>query len=314
MVTNAHCHPAAAIVQARPAGLPADWLVPDWPAPAHVHALFTTRAGGVSEGGYTSMNLGRHVGDAPHAVAQNRERLAATLQTITPGAQPVFLNQVHGTDCAQLSNNVPGGSALDAAITSEPGVVCTIMVADCLPVLLADRAGLVVGAAHAGWRGLAGGVLEALFRRFMPLAQAEYAQNAMKTIAYQHPLCPDDLMAWLGPCIGPAAFEVGAEVRAAFCAEDADAEQHFTAGGDGQYFADLPGLARRRLTALGVTAVYGNDGSDAWCTSRQASRFFSHRRDGVRTVSADGTSVGGDAGRVAGTGRMAACIWLGGGL
>lgn len=291
---NAHCDPAAAPLQG---GIPADWLVPNWPAPAHVHALCTTRVGGVSVGAYASMNLGSHVGDAAQAVAANRQRLAEALGAITPGAKPVLMQQVHGSDCVQLTANTPDGEPWDAAVSTEPGVVCTIMVADCLPVLLTDTQGRAVGAAHAGWRGLAGGVLEALIQRFRPIALAGCALPAIKTGANHG---ADELLAWLGPCIGPGAFEVGPEVRAAFCDVDAGAAPLFIAHGNGKYLADLPGLARRRLAALGVTRVYGNDGSDAWCTVRQASRFFSHRRDGGVLSSG-----------VTGTGRMAACIWLG---
>ena len=301
MAKNVHCDPVAADSQASRAGIPADWLVPQWPAPAQVHALCTTRAGGVSEGGYASMNLGTHVGDAPQAVARNHERLAAAINGITHGARPVFLKQVHSSDCTQLSTSSPDGAACDAVVTHEPGVVCTIMVADCLPVLLTDTAGRAVGAAHAGWRGLAGGVLETFVDTFMPLAHMERALPAIKNAA---DINANELLAWLGPCIGPSAFEVGPEVRAAFCAADAGAEQCFAPQGGGKFLADLAGLARRRLRALGVTQIYGNDGSEVWCTVRQASRFFSHRRDG--SVTGIGTGSG-----VTGTGRMAACIWLG---
>lgn len=304
MAEIAHCHPAEARPHETPADAPVDWLVPDWPAPAWVHALCTTRAGGVSQGGYASMNLGDHVGDEPHAVSRNREQLAAALQRITPGTRPVFLNQVHGTHCAQLSNASPDGAACDAAIATQPGAACTIMVADCLPILLTDTLGRAVAAAHAGWRGLAGGVLESLFTRFRPLSQEGQAPQAMKNIANIKGIGTGDLLVWLGPCIGPGAFEVGEEVRNAFCAADAGADRHFTPCGDHQYLADLSGLARRRLAALGVSQVYGNDGSDGWCTVRQASRFFSHRRDGSRVSAGDGLAV-------TGTGRMAACIWLG---
>lgn len=249
------------------------------------------------------MNLGDHVGDAPQAVAHNRARLAAALHGITPGTRPVFLNQVHGTDCAQLPQTTPDGTRWDAAVCTAPGAACTIMVADCLPVLFTDTQGRAVGAAHAGWRGLAGGVLEALLTQFVAPRQIDIAQNAMKKIAAQSEIDPGAVLAWLGPCIGPTAFEVGQEVHDAFCAADAGAGRYFTACGHGKFFADLPGLARRRLTALGVFRIYGNDGSDAWCTVRQASRFFSHRRDGRRAGAGDGLGV-------VGTGRMAACIWL----
>ena len=283
----------------------ADWLRPQWPAPAHVHALCTTRAGGVSAAPYNSLNLGDHVGDAPAAVQANRAVLQAALAHTTPGAQAVFLQQVHGTQVAQLRADLPDGTCADACTSARAGQVCTIMVADCLPVLLTDRQGHAVAAAHAGWRGLAGtggeGVLESVFKDFSALALAGWAQAAIKKEADQ-PTAVDaasiaaDTLAWLGPCIGPQAFEVGSEVRAAFCDHDNAAAQHFQARGAGKYNADLAGLARQRLHALGITQVYGNDSSAPWCTVGNASRFFSHRRDGA-TLGASG--------------RMAACIWLG---
>ncbi len=272
--------------------MPVDWLRPDWPAPAHVYALCTTRAGGSSTGAYASMNLGAHVGDLPVAVAANRARLAAALQTATPGARPVLLHQVHGAQAVQLSGAMPDGAAADAAWADAAGLACTIMVADCLPVLFTDRLGRRVAAAHAGWRGLAGGVLEEILKVFRPPALDGISSSAINAVARD----ASEVLAWLGPCIGPSAFEVGEEVRAAFCKNDAAAEQHFAAQGGGKFLADLPALARQRLAVWGVTQVVGNDGSDAWCTFSQPSRFFSHRRDG---------NIGG------GTGRMAACIWLG---
>ena len=259
---------------------PPDWIVPDWPAPPGVRAVFTTRAGGVSEGPWASMNLGDHVGDAPVAVAANRAFLAKAI-----GAQPVFLQQVHGTRTVGLDGTDPDGvPCADACTGTLPGLACTVMVADCLPVLLTDRAGRQVAAAHAGWRGLADGVLEAALERFGAPAGAAGWLPAM------------DLIAWLGPCIGPGAFEVGDEVRAAFVARQAAAADCFrpVAGSPGKWWADLAGLARQRLAAAGVPAVYGNDGGAGWCTVSNPSRFFSHRRD---------------AGRLGSSGRMAACIW-----
>lgn len=257
--------------------LPAAWLRPDWPAPPHVHAVFTTRSGGVSAPPFDSFNLGDHVGDDPLAVATNRAALSKAT-----GAHPVFLKQVHGTAVADLDHAPPDGTEADACITSRRQVAATIMVADCLPVLLTDVQGHAVAAAHAGWRGLAGqggdGVLEttvAALRRRVGLGS--------------------ELLAWLGPCIGPTAFEVGAEVREAFCASDAGAAGCLRPGAPGKFWADLPGLARRRLAAQGITQVHGNDGSLPWCTVSQPSVFFSHRRD---------------AGRLGSTGRLAACIWL----
>ncbi|NMM77025.1 polyphenol oxidase family protein [Acidovorax sp. SRB_24] len=283
-----------------------DWLVPDWPAPAHVHALCTTRAGGASAAPYDSLNLGGHVGDDPAAVQANRRVLQAALAAATPGAHAIFLQQVHGTRVLALGASLQDGNCADACVATAPGQVCTIMVADCLPVLLTDRQGRAVAAAHAGWRGLAGGkeggVLEAVFREFSALALAGSVQAAIKNGVNAPPVQPQqvpvatDTLAWLGPCIGPQAFEVGAEVHAAFCAHDGAAAQHFRPHGSGKYLADLAALARQRLHALGVSAVYGNDSSAAWCTVANPSRFFSHRRDSAA---------------LGGSGRFAACVWIG---
>ena len=289
----------------------ADWLVPDWPAPPGVHALCTTRAGGVSRAPYDQLNLGAHVGDDPQAVAANRQIVQSALQSTTPRARAVFLNQVHGDGVALLDASTPDGTEADACVASAPGAVCTIMVADCLPVLLAHRSGPVVAAAHAGWRGLAGhagqGVLESVFKRFCHEALVHHASFDIKNVAtvpdsqYASEVAADTL-AWLGPCIGPTVFEVGAEVRAAFCdapgALGAAAAQCFVARPDvpGKYLCDLAGLARLRLQAIGITAIYGNDSTAPWCTVTQASRFFSHRRDSVA---------------LGGSGRFAACIWRG---
>ena len=260
-----------------------DGIVPDWPAPAGVRALFTTRAGGVSVGPFDSLNLGDHVRDDPQAVAVNRQRLADVI-----GARPVFLQQVHGTDVAVLDGRTADGTVADACVTAEAAVACTVMVADCLPVLFTDRAGSVVAAAHAGWRGLAAGVLEQCHAAFR--AEVQRLRPALSA-----PQVVADTLAWLGPCIGPQAFEVGDEVREAFVAWRPEAAACFAAQpAAGKHLADLPRLARLRLQAMGITAVYGNDGAPAWCTVTQASRFFSHRRDAVRLGS---------------SGRMAACIW-----
>ncbi|HET8747386.1 MAG TPA: peptidoglycan editing factor PgeF [Ramlibacter sp.] len=244
-------------------------MTPDWPAPAGVRAFCSERAGGVSQPPYDSLNLGDHVGDDEAAVQENRRRFAATLQ-----ARPVFLKQVHGQGVVRLDAATPDMTEADACWTTERGLACTMMVADCLPVLLADTQGRVVGAAHCGWRGLAGGVLEALWTQMAGTAGA-----------------PQEMLAWLGPCIGPEAFEVGPEVRAAFVAHDPSAADLFRPHGETKFLADLPGLARRRLTALGMTAIHGNDGSRDWCTVGNPSRFFSHRRDRV-------------------SGRFAASVWL----
>jgi hypothetical protein len=198
------------------------------------------------------------------------------------------MNQVHGVQVAHLAPGLADGFTADAAVTAQPGLACTVMVADCLPVLLTDAGGTAVAAAHAGWRGLAAGVLEQTLTSFRALAPVHQAQAAIENGANQ-------LLAWLGPCIGPDAFEVGAEVRAAFVDGDAGAAACFRPGRAGRFLADLPALARRRLAALGVTQVYGNDGSPPWCTVTQRERFFSYRRDQA--------SLGG-------SGRMAACIWL----
>ena len=290
--------------------LPPDWLRPDWPAPAHIHALCTTRRPGVSLPPYDGFNLGDHVGDAPAAVQANRRALQRVLTANTPGAQAVFLQQVHGIQVCELDRLTLDRTALpgvcaDASISTAPSLACTIMVADCLPVLLTNRQGTVVAAAHAGWRGLAGvqgrGVLETVLERFGALAQTQQALSAIKNdIEGADGALPAasgvaaDTLVWLGPCIGPQAFEVGAEVRTAFCAHDAGAVQHFQASAGGKYHADLAALARRRLHALGITQVYGNDSSAAWCTVGNPSRFFSHRRDSAA---------------LGGSGRFAVCIW-----
>ncbi|WP_114970489.1 peptidoglycan editing factor PgeF [Rhodoferax ferrireducens] len=254
-----------------------DWLVPQWPAPGHVHAVCTTRAGGTSSAPYNSLNLGDHVGDRSQDVAANRAILQQVIE-----AQPVFLSQVHGTHVEWLSDQTAHGTQADGCITDQPGLACTIMVADCLPVLFTNAPGSLVAAAHAGWRSLAGeqgdGILERIFERFSALAPVDSAQEAIKIIA------------WLGPCIGPDKFEVGDEVRDAFAAHDPAALAMFRPQGAGKWLANLAGLARLRLAALGVTQIYGNDGSSPWCTVSNSSRFFSYRRDGV-------------------SGRMAACIW-----
>ncbi len=242
--------------------LPAGWLLPQWDAPATVGAACSVRTGGDSAPPWDSLNLGDHVGDDPGAVARNRARYAQAL-----GARPVFLQQVHATGVVRLEAGTPDGTVADACFTTARGVACTIMVADCLPVLFSAEGGEAVGAAHAGWRGLAGqggqGVLESL----------------VHTLGREAGVPPGALRAWLGPCIGPAAFEVGPEVREAFLAADPGAGHAFVPHGDGKFLADLPALARRRLAALGVSRVSGNDGTVRWCTVSDASRFFSHRRD-----------------------------------
>lgn len=241
-------------------------IIPDWPAPSHVKAFFTTRAGGVSTDAYTTLNLGAHVGDAPEDVAENRHRLRALL----PSA-PVWLNQVHGSNvflADQIALATHGAVEADASVTTLINVPCAVLVADCMPVLFCSADGSCVGVAHAGWRGINRGVLEA-------------------TVAALN-VSPANIIAWLGPAIGPDAFEVGEDVFDAFTtasSEDASAFQPI-AGQRGKYLADIYELARRRLRRAGVQAIFGGK----FCTVGDPARFFSYRRDGK-------------------TGRMAAMIW-----
>jgi len=227
----------------------------DWPLPAGVRAAFTTRQGGASQGEWSSLNLGAHVHDAPEAVEENRRRVRALLRM---KAEPAWLSQVHGVAVCDLDSikarELP--ATADAAITSGRDHACVVMVADCLPVLFASRDGQKTGAAHAGWRGLAAGVLEhTVLALGVPGAQ---------------------LTAWLGPAISREHFEVGDEVRQGFVAQDAGAAAAFTANARGKWQADLVALARRRLNALGIDDVHGG----TWCTFADPARFFSHRRDG----------------------------------
>ncbi len=239
-----------------------EWIIPDWPAPQRVRACSTTRHGGVSVAPWNSLNLGAHVGDTETQVMQNRQRL---VEQLALPAMPQWLDQVHGQTVTRLPNNDVLPQA-DAAITRENGVVCAVMTADCLPVLFCSKDGSEVAAAHAGWRGLCNGVLE-------------------QTLAQFH--CPpDQILAWLGPAIGPQAFEVGAEVRAAFMQHDLVAQTAFRPVGD-KYFADIWQLARQRLLAAGVDSISGS----TRCTFTERDDFFSFRRDGI-------------------TGRMATLIWL----
>lgn len=238
-----------------------DLIFPNWQAPANVRAIQTTRAGGMSVGPYASLNLGSRSGDDPIVVDANRQLLNRFVPT-----EPLWLYQVHGVRVvnAAIASCLPEA---DASFARKPGAVCTAMSADCLPVLLCDDAGTVVGAAHAGWRGLLDGVIEA-------------------TVAAME-ATPASLMAWLGPAIGPQAFEVGAEVLDAFIAHDAQAALAFAAKPDDKWMADIYQLARQRLHKLGIERIYGGD----FCTYTDAERFFSYRRDGQ-------------------TGRMASMIWL----
>ncbi|TNF63453.1 MAG: peptidoglycan editing factor PgeF [Burkholderiales bacterium] len=263
-------------------GFPSGWIIPDWPVADRVGAVFTTREGGVSLPPFDAFNLGDHVGDDEAAVTANRRMLGERV-----GRRPVFLRQVHGRRVAVLEACTPDGLEADACLSDSPLVACTVMVADCLPVLLADVRGHAVAAAHAGWRGLADGVLEAGIAALRTLVDRDRAGAAAGG--------ESDIVAWLGPCIGPQAFEVGEDVRQRFVLADAAAEPAFRPAGQGKYLADLPWLARRRLQAAGVSGIWGNDGGAPWCTFSQPSRFFSHRRD---------------ARLLGSSGRMAACVWL----
>nr|WP_041099841.1 peptidoglycan editing factor PgeF [Sulfuritalea hydrogenivorans] len=239
----------------------ASFILPEWPAPQGVRALATTRNGGMSGAPWHGFNLGDHVGDDPAAVAANRALLRRELP-----AEPLWLTQVHGTRCVDAATAAPGVEA-DASFTRERGVVCAVLTADCLPVLLCDDQASVVGIAHAGWRGLAAGVIEATVA-----AMGEPGER---------------LMAWLGPAIGPQAFEVGGEVRDQFIAHDAQAVSAFKPATEGKWLCDICQLARQRLNALGIRRTASAD----LCTVGSAEQFFSYRRDGV-------------------TGRMASLIWL----
>lgn len=239
------------------------WLKPVWPAPHSVQSVCTTRTGGISQAPFDTLNLGDHVGDQPAAVAHNRRLVAETLNL---ASTPLWLQQVHGVKVAR--HNVDNlGCPADASVSFEKTEVCVVMTADCLPVLFCDRAGTRVAAAHAGWRGLCDGVLEATVRAL--------------------DCDPADLLAWMGPAIGPQAFEVGSEVRAAFMAHQQQAAEAFKPSAHGKWLADIYQLGRQRLAALGLVAVYGGD----FCTYTQQERFFSFRREGQ-------------------TGRMASLIWL----
>lgn len=237
-------------------------IIPDWPAPERVHALTTTRLGGVSLPPYDSLNLGDHVGDDPVAVGENRRRLAAELGL---PEEPRWLSQVHGIFSMEAAS-VSQGCEADASYTDKACVVCAVLTADCLPVLLCDKDGKRVAAIHAGWRGLLNGVIE-------------------QTIAAMGGA--GELMAWLGPAIGPQAFEVGDEVREAFLADAPTASTAFVPSPSGRWLADIYALARQRLQRAGVALVYGGE----YCTYSEPERFYSYRRDGR-------------------TGRMVSLIWL----
>jgi YfiH family protein len=241
---------------------------PEFDAPANVGAWMSTRDGGVSVAPWDTLNLGTAVGDDPAAVRENRERFARRL-----GAVPVYLRQVHGSRVVRIDREMADAEPqeADAAFTTEPGVACTVQVADCMPVLLAAPDGRAVAAAHGGWRGLAGGVVEA----------------ALAAVCDAAACAPHDIVAWLGPCIGPREFEVGADVVDAFGGDPRCFVPRPRADGSPRWLADLPQLGRERLRAQGVMRVSGGQ----WCTVSERSRFFSFRRDGV-------------------TGRMAAAVWI----
>lgn len=239
----------------------AAWITPDWPAPPGIRAYSTLRTGGGSQGGYAGFNLAAHVGDKPAQVVENRRCLHHSLQL---PAEPFWLQQVHGCHVVKANAEASHAPEADASYSDEPGVVCVVMTADCLPVLFCHRQGGLVAASHAGWRGLAGGVLEATV-------------EALGT---------DDVMAWLGPAIGPSAFEVGGEVREAFLQRLGDCHEAFTPLGGHRWLADLYRLARLTLNRIGINAVYGG----GECTYTQTQRYFSYRRDSQ-------------------TGRMASLIW-----
>ncbi|MGH8501809.1 MAG: peptidoglycan editing factor PgeF [Gammaproteobacteria bacterium] len=242
--------------------IPASWLRPDWPAPASIRAFSTSREGGVSRAPRDSFNLSDRVGDDAHHVAINRTRL---IRRLGLPREPVWLSQVHGTRVIDASDGAAGVEA-DASVALKPDVVCAVLTADCLPVLFCDRAGSCVAAAHAGWRGLLAGVLEA-------------ALDALAVPA-------DQVLVWFGPAIGPAAFEVGAEVRDAFVRHHADNARAFAPSPAGRWLADIYRLAWLRLMSRGVTHIYGG----GLCTYSDNARFFSYRRDRS-------------------TGRMATLIW-----
>ena len=229
------------------------WILPDWPAPPEVRALSTQRRGGVSGAPFESLNLGAHVGDSAEAVEENRRRLRTAARL---PAEPIWLSQQHGTNVLDLDGARDAPAGEDASFTRRPGRVCAILTADCLPVLLASDSGAGVAAAHAGWRGLAAGVIEATVRALA--------------------LPPQSLLAWLGPGIGPDHFEIGAEVRDELLRADPQAEAAFERNMRGRYLADLAALARRRLERLGVARIYGGDA----CTYAAPEDYFSYRRDG----------------------------------
>jgi YfiH family protein len=238
-------------------------LMPEWPALPHIHAYTTLREGGVSLPPYATLNLATHVGDRPEAVSMNRERVQRALKLPSP---PLWLSQTHSHRVMRARPETAGCYTADGLWTHRANEVCAVLTADCLPILFCDLAGSRVAAVHAGWRGLARGIIEVAVRVLQ--------------------IVPSQVLAWLGPAIGPEAFEVGDEVREVFVRWDETAVQAFCPARPGHWLADIYSLARQRLAACGIAAVYGG----GWCTGSDPQRFFSYRRDGV-------------------TGRMASLIW-----
>jgi YfiH family protein len=241
------------------------FIQPNWPAPKNVRAIQTTRQGGFSQAPYDSFNLAMHVGDDAMTVAKNRQLLTPYLPS-----EPVWVNQVHGVTVIDAATSTCLEDA-DASIARQKNVVCVTMTADCLPLLMCDENGTVVAAAHAGWRGLCDGVIEATIQKMS--------------------VQPAEILVWLGPAIGSESFEVGEDVRQAFLAHDAQAEKVFKKLNAEKWLCDLYALAKQRLNALGVQRIYGASMNDNFCTFQQQNQFFSFRRDKT-------------------TGRMASLIWL----
>jgi len=264
-----------------------DFWRPSWGLERYgVRMHLSPRAGGVSKAPYDSLNLGLHVGDDPEAVAINRALLEKRL-----GAKAIFFDQVHGVQCLRVDANTPNGLKADGAYTLERGVACTMMVADCMPLLLADEKARVVGAVHVGWRGLVGMGEQG---QLLPQGVVEQAHMALTRGVLESTVESGvRLHAWLGPCIGPNAFEVGPEVLCAFTQRNPLNARFFKPHPHqkNKWLADLPQLVRALLTQLGVTHLWGNDGSPNWCTVNRADLYFSHRRDRV-------------------SGRFAASIWI----
>jgi len=246
-----------------------DWIIPQWPAPSHIRAVSTTRIGGVSSGKFASMNLGNNTHDNIVAVAKNRNELIKSLELPD---EPCWLHQVHSNKVVRLYNDTVVNQSADASYTTLPNKVCVVLTADCLPVLFCAKDGSVVAAVHAGWRGLANGILE----------------TTISTLLHFGKCKPENLMAWLGPAIGPGVFEVGKDVRDKFVEHTAEAKRAFRRIlREPKWLADIYLLAQQRLASMGVSDVYGG----SFCTVSQYEKFYSYRRDGQ-------------------TGRMASLIWM----